>query len=342
MTVITGKQVENEGELLPNCKIIRIEGLEPGASKLATWQAYKKIKKVLLEEQPQIVHTHQAKAGFLGRWASYKAKIKTRIHTFHGHVFSGYFSALKSKVIQSIERYLAKISTHIIVISPSIEKDIVDTYKITTKQKTNLIRIGITPFKSSLQKTESREKHHLPKDQMICAFMGRLAPIKNPQMFLNLANNFRDNPNIHFLFVGDGPLKAPCDAFIKSHNLGHKITSIDWVHEIDDILTAVDTLVMTSLNEGTPLMALEAMQAGVPVLSTPVGGVVDIIENGKNGFLCKSEEEFIQTIHQIHSGQIDITTIKNNAKETIAQAFSEKQFYQNTLNLYQATSNSNT
>lgn len=335
MVVITGQEIENEGELKPNCTIIQINGLEPGSSKKQTWIAYRQIKKILLSEKPDIVHTHQAKAGFLGRVAAYRTKVKVRIHTFHGHVFRGYFSSFKSKAIQTIEKYLAKITTHIIVISKSIEKDIVETYKITTQEKTHLINIGISAFHPTSTNIETNKtKYKLPQNKRIYAFIGRLAPIKNPQLFLAIAKDLAKNTHLHFLLVGNGPLKSECDEFIKKNQLEDNMTSLNWVHDIDNLLTTIDGLIMTSLNEGTPLMALEAMQANVPVLSTPVGGVVDIIQHFENGFLCKEKEDFIQIINQIQTNEIDLLKLKNKAKADIANKFSEKIFYQNTLNMY--------
>jgi len=271
------------------------------------------IIKAINEFQPDIVHTHAAKAGALGRFACLftKKKPKVILHTYHGNVFDGYFSPLKTKIFLFIERSLAKISNGIVSISNLQKQELVQKYAIADDKKINVIPLGFELDKFQQQITEKRIKARtefcVEDDTVLLVITGRLTEIKNHILFLEIIANCKKLTSVKFksLLVGNGELY---DA-LKSHaqNLGLRVAETSttdgdydvlftsWRRDIDYINAGADIAVLTSNNEGTPVSIIEAMAASKAVITTKVGGVEDFIENGVNGVVSNSDmEEFSQ------------------------------------------------
>lgn len=294
--LICGRPAENEGEITPyqrpGVEVIYLEGLSPDASLWRSFKAFIKFLNLLRKIKPDIIHSHQAKAGVFGRLAGFILRVPKRIHTYHGHVFYGYFRPLKTKFIICIEKFLAFLSTRSIAISPEVFQDITRKYKTCKPTKTSLVNVGIdTNLFLSLPSRDSAKKHfNLPSDKFIIGFIGRLVNIKNPLAFISLAKELVKAKNdFHFVLVGDGNLKEEILQKIKHEDLEKHFTILPWITNVEQILVALDLLVMTSLNEGTPLILMEAMVVGIPIASTAVGGVPYLIEHEKTGFIISNE-----------------------------------------------------
>lgn len=267
-------------------------------------QAYRFIAAYIRRWQPDIVHTHAAKAGALGRlaarWAGKRPKLI--VHTYHGNVFDGYFSPLKTKIILFLERYLCRISDVIIAISETQKKDLVEKYKIAPAEKIKVVRLGfdLSKFTAGMDQKRNifRQEFGLSDDTIIITSTGRLAPIKNPLLLIDaMAILVRKYPSfpLKLFFVGDGELLEACQKAAISSGLIYCMSGGDartaqvvftsWRKDIDVVNAGSDIVALSSINEGTPVSIIEAMASGKAVVATNVGGVADVIENTVSGLL---------------------------------------------------------
>src|SRR5690554_391579 len=301
-TLIGGVPDEGEKDSL---HILEEYGVEPivipdiqrSLSFTSDYKAYKKIKRILQEIQPDIVHTHASKAGFLGRAAAISLKIPVIVHTFHGHVFHSYFGNAKTQVFKQIERYLAKRSTGIIAISDLQKNELSAIHKIAPVDKVQVIPLGFDLKKFAENKEERRAQvraqYKIQENEVAIAIVGRLAPVKDHAYFLNVIEVLLQKTEvpIRVFIVGDGSEKAQIQQRVDEINAlnPNVIIMTSWILDIASFDQGMDIICLTSKNEGTPVSIIEAQAAGLPVVSTDVGGVRDILEDGKAGFVIKRE-----------------------------------------------------
>ncbi len=257
--------------------------------------AYLKIKEIIREFKPDIVHTHASKAGALGRKAAYACNVPVVIHTFHGHVFHSYFGKLKTYLYKKIERNLAKKSTGIIAISEQQKIELSEIHNICPKDKIKVIPLGfdLDKFRVNLDsnRIETRKKYNLTEDIVAIAIVGRLAPIKNHQLFMDVARNIlaKGNKSVRFFIVGDGELNLEISTVAKEINkqYGEKIVLTSWIKDVNQFNAGMDVICLTSNNEGTPVSLIEAQASNIPIVTTNVGGVRDIVVEGETGFIVQ-------------------------------------------------------
>ena len=269
--------------------------------------AYFKIKKIIQEFKPDIVHTHASKSGAIGRLAAKSCNVPLIVHTFHGHVFHSYFNSFMSKIIVRFERFFAKKTDAIIAISDSQRQELIEVYKIAPAEKVFTIPLGFNLDKYSVdQETKGiifRNKYGFEKSELIVGIVGRLVPIKNHDMFLEVAAIVKEKTNqqVRFAIIGDGESRPGIEKkaaelgltysyYITSPKVKTDIVVTSWETEIDQALAGLDIVVLTSNNEGTPVSLIEAQSAYIPVVSTNVGGVEDIVIHGETGFITEVGE----------------------------------------------------
>ena len=250
-----------------------------------------KLWRLMRRWRPDVVHTHTAKAGFVGRWAAWLARVPVRVHTFHGHVFHGYFSPAKTRLFLWLERLTARLSTRLITISPGLRDEMAGTYRIAPAHKFEVVPLGLdlgafagTPRHSG----HFRRQFGIPPEAPLVGIVGRLVPIKNHELFLQMAARLARTPGLQgarFAIIGDGECRAEIEARATELGLGDHVLFTGWLADLRDAYSDMDTLVITSHNEGTPVSLIEALAAGVPVVSTAVGGVPDLLRGGAYGVL---------------------------------------------------------
>jgi glycosyltransferase involved in cell wall biosynthesis len=292
-----------EGEI-DSLHILQEYGVEPVLLRemkrtpgfLSDRAAYRELKRIIREFDPQIVHTHASKAGALGRRAAFKMKVPVVIHTFHGHVFHSYFGKIKTFLYKSIERSLAKRSSGIIAISELQKRELSDDHKICSKEHIQVVPLGfdLLRFKESREKYRSlaRAEFDISDHTVAVALIGRVVPVKNHQMFLDVVEQVSrkiDVP-VKFFIVGDGTEKKALEERIEKMKLPRHVQIImtSWILDIAKFNAGMDVICLTSLNEGTPVSLIEAQASGIPVVATDVGGVRDVVNDGKTGFVVPS------------------------------------------------------
>jgi glycosyltransferase involved in cell wall biosynthesis len=248
-----------------------------------------KLWRLMLTFRPDVVDTHTAKAGFLGRTAAWLARVPVRVHTFHGHVFHGYFSPRKTRAFLELERFTARLSDRLITLSPALKAELVDTYRIAPADKVEVIPLGLdlAPFAETLRHGgEFRTRFSISPDAPLVGIVGRLVPIKDHGLFLDMAARLRKTiPNAHFVIVGDGECRQTVEDRVGALGLRESVTFTGFLHDLKPVYSDMDVLVVASRNEGMPVSVIEALAAGVPVVSTAVGGVPDLLRGGDYGRL---------------------------------------------------------
>jgi glycosyltransferase involved in cell wall biosynthesis len=300
-----------------------------------------KLIRLIKREKPQIVHTHTAKAGTIGRIAALLSGVPFIYHTFHGHVFKGYFNSFITKLYIIIEKQLAKITTNIIVISETQRKDIVDKHKIANDLKTKVIPLGFdwklffepnNKFNFSL-----RNKYNIPPDKFLIAIVGRIVPIKDHGLFINIALKLikHNESKYHFVIIGDGELRTELELKIKKHNVSQYFTFTGWIELNANIYQEINLLLLTSKNEGTPVAIIEALVAGVPVIASNVGGVLDIMEDYNISHVIDSRDS-IEYENKIIQLQQDYKRIPEEVSESIKKKYSISRLVKDIEHLYLA------
>lgn len=276
--------------------------------------AYEKIKKIIEEYKPDVVHTHAAKAGVIGRLAAEACNVPVIVHTFHGHVFHSYFNKWKTNMFIQIERYLAKKSTGIVAISASQKHELADIYKICPPEKLQVIPLGLDLDKFQVNKESKRidfrKKYFIEDDEIAIGVIGRVVPIKNHALFVAAAKKLvaATTKKVRFIIIGDGDMRPQMEADFKAAEIDYtyfpdkakKATAIctSWLTAMDEVLAGLDIVALTSNNEGTPVSLIEAQAAGKPVVSTNVGGVADVVVDNQCGYITEpgNADEFAEKL----------------------------------------------
>lgn len=295
----------------------------------------------ILKFKPGIVHTHGLKSGILGRLAAYMVGTKCIFHSYHGHHFHSYFNTFLSKMVVSVERLMAKITTKIIAISPEQENEFVHIYKIAPAEKVKVIRLGIDDSvfgAANYYKREAfRQRYALQQSTIAVGIIGRVVPIKNHLLFAEIvANVLADKDNSQkaiFFVIGDGAERPHVEAWLtkagiawcnnSNFNPAARVIFTSWVQEVAEAVYGMDIVVLTSYNEGTPLSLIEAQYCGKPVVATDVGGVKDTFINDETGFLVSRQNAWAFT------KKLTLLIADNNLRTNMgiqAAAFATKNF----------------
>lgn len=293
--VVRGTPDTAEGDYLSGrrltSEVVTLGGLRRSIGVVSEIATLFRLVGTLRRLQPDIVHTHMAKAGVMGRLAAVIARVPIRIHTYHGHLLHGYFSPLVTRVFNSVERRLRRLTAHFFVVGEATRRDLVRERLITETSSTMIM-----PPARNLRvhdRAEARHRLGLPNDRVIVGFVGRLTAIKRPDRFLRLADSI---PDAAFVLVGNGPLRN----HVVAQALARKnVTVKDWVDDIALALSALDVVVLTSDNEGVPLSLIEAAVVGRPVVATAVGAVREIVDHGTTGYVVNDDEALIDAVRSL-------------------------------------------
>ncbi len=247
---------------------------------------------LMLRLKPDVVHTHKAKAGALGRMAALIARVPVRIHTFHGHVFSGYFGAQKTQAFLAIERMLARTTTKLVALSDGLVDELADVYRIAPRDKFAVVPLGLPlgPFVAARRRSGAiRQKLAIGDETRLIGIIGRMVPVKDHATFIAAAIDLAARHNdVAFVFIGGGEREA--EARQAAAPLGPRAHFLGWQRDLAPLYADLDVVALSSVNEGTPVTLIEAMAAAIPVASTAVGGVDDLLEKGARGELAPARD----------------------------------------------------
>jgi glycosyltransferase involved in cell wall biosynthesis len=268
-------------------KATRIEGLGKRVSLRGDIRAFLSLVKAIREFNPHIIHTHTAKAGFLGRLASLVSLQKSvRVHTFHGHLLHGYFGSFKRTLVVIAEKSLAFITQQLLAVGDRVRQDLLEA-GIGSKEKFGLMPPGLA-IGNLPSKNEALVFFGLNHERLQCAFIGRVTQIKRPDRFLDVVSEIKKrSTGLDFFIAGDGELLEACRERIIAENLPVKV--LGWQSNIEKVLSAADIVILTSDNEGTPLSLIQAGMAGLPAVSTNVGSVPEVVLDGVTGITTDLE-----------------------------------------------------
>lgn len=307
-------------------------------------EAYKRLKQIIKEYKPDIVHTHASKAGALGRKAAKSCGVPIIVHTFHGHVFHSYFGKVKTAVFKSIERNLARKSDAIVAISQIQKKELTEIHKICSPEKVTVVPLGfdLQQFhdKGISERDRIRKEYNINKDDVAIAIIGRLAPVKNHAFFLNVIHETlkRTTKSIKCFIVGDGPEREFIEGRVKDINekYNNRVNLTSWISDVASFNSGMDIICLTSKNEGTPVSLIEAQASGIPIITTEVGGVRDILIDGETGYVVPVNDEvlFTKILLELIEDENKRLKMSQNGWMFVEDKFHYRTLVKNMTNLY--------
>ena len=289
--LITGYCDSDEADYLEtvatDIKATRIAGLGRSVSVVSDVRAFFALVAMIKKIAPDVIHTHTAKAGVLGRLAAILGgRSAKRVHTFHGHLLHGYFSGWKVKLVIAIEKFLAKRTDVLVAVGNQVKTDLLAA-GIGKADQYRVFYPGIVePAKVS--KESARQQFDMTLGDIYVAYVGRMTAIKRPDRLLNTAAEIKArNLPVKFIVAGEGDLFEATKRDSERRDLPLKF--LGWRKDIGALFAASDIAILTSDNEGIPLTLIQAAQASLPIVATGVGSISDIVVHEVNGYLVDSE-----------------------------------------------------
>jgi glycosyltransferase involved in cell wall biosynthesis len=251
-----------------------------------------RLARLIRERRPHILHTHTAKAGAVGRVAARlagDARPPIVVHTFHGHVLHGYFGPAKAEAFRRVEQALARDTTRLIAVSPEVRDDLVGL-GVAPREKFAVVRLGVELEQRTHAREEARAQFRrlfgVPEDRFVVGWIGRMTAVKRLPDVLATFRRLRDRGvEATLCLVGEGPDRDEVEALAQRLGIMRDCLFVGYQREVAPYYAFFDALLLPSANEGTPVVAIEALAAGLPVVATDVGGVGDVVEDGVDGFL---------------------------------------------------------
>ncbi len=289
--LVVGKTDPHEGDFLDlaaarGVDLVVLPDLGRAIRPLNDVRAVLQLYRLMRRERPEIVHTHTAKAGALGRIAALMARVPVVVHTYHGHVLSGYFHPLASLFFRGVERTLAHATDALLTVSESVKEDLV-RLGVAPPGRMRVLPLGLDlqPLAGSLPRGTLRREANWSSDSRVVGIVGRLVAIKDVDTFIDAAALLASRTtDIRFAVVGDGEERTRLEARAVAI-LGDRIHFFGWRKDTAAVFGDLDMVVNTSLNEGTPVALIEALAAGRPVVASAVGGTPDLLDGGRFGTL---------------------------------------------------------
>ena len=270
----------------------RIDELHRDISPVRDVIAALRLARLIRRERPQILHTHTAKAGAVGRLAALLAggaRPPIVVHTFHGHVLRGYFDPARTAGFRLLERLLARTSTALVAVSPQVRDDLV-AHGVAPRARFAVVRLGIELADRVTAgeglREETRRVLGIAPERFVVGWIGRMTGVKRTEDVLVAFRELRDaGVDACLCMIGDGPDRGAVEQ--RAHDLGvmRDTLFLGYQEDVARFYAAVDAVILPSINEGTPVTAIEALAAGRPVVATRVGGLPDVVRDGEDGFL---------------------------------------------------------
>lgn len=354
--LVFGAATPSEGNLedlvsARSCRFVKVPALERSIRPWHDAQAFSAVLRLIRAERPDIVHTHTAKAGVLGRLAAFgynttlgRGEKCLVVHTFHGHVLRGYFGRVGSAAARVSERALANLTDRIVTISSSQRDEIVNELHVAPAHKTVVLPLGLElgellndPLDCSL-----RAEWGYGSEDIVFGYVGRFVPIKNLFMLIRaFAAVVEQIPPAKLLLVGDGECRAAMEALATRLQLKNSVRFAGWRRDLARIYGAIDIVVLASSNEGTPVALIEAMASARPVVATQVGGVADLVRNGETGLLVRPDDlrGFAAAMVRLASAASERSAMGAAGRRDVAVRFDSSRLVTDLDNMYRTALN---
>jgi glycosyltransferase involved in cell wall biosynthesis len=286
--LVSGSSSKEEEEYLsqrtPKYQLIRMPVLQKKNNFRRDFQSFLQLRKIIQEKNIEVVHTHTSKAGVLGRLAASTVSPRPkRVHTFHGHLLTGYFSSIKTKLVYSVEKFFEYFTDAFIAMGSIVKSDLQEI-GLGKKIPFETFYPGL-PDKVMITRHEARVQLKLGENKIYILFVGRITAIKRPDRLLETIELVgQRHTNVHFLVAGDGDLMSETKQ--GALDLKLPVSFLGWRSDISRLIAASDIALLTSDNEAVPLTMIESSMAGLPLVATNVGSVSDVLIDGLNGYLA--------------------------------------------------------
>jgi glycosyltransferase involved in cell wall biosynthesis len=345
--LVTGRVGRGEvsAEQLPQrygADLASINAMGPEMNLRADVKAFSQMQGLIRRFRPDIVHTHTAKAGFIGRLAAV-CGVRPRpviVHTYHGHVLEDYFSPFTSLAYRQAERLLSHVSDALIGVSQQTVDDLT-RLGVAPRSKFRTIPIGLDldPF---LEISPSAGGHFrrevgLTTEEVLVTFVGRLVPIKRVDLALKAVAQARSKgAPIRLAIVGDGRLRPDLERLATALGIEASVNFVGYRVEISEIAAATDVALLTSTSEGTPVWLIEAAAAGRPAIATAVGGVLDVVGDGCGFSVAPGDEEGLaDALKQLTGDPESRRVLGANARRHVKERFSMQRLLEDIDSLYE-------
>jgi glycosyltransferase involved in cell wall biosynthesis len=280
------QQIENA--VKRGVKVIPIPSLVRRIDPVQDLRSFFSLWRLMIQERPDIVHTHTSKAGILGRLAAKMASVPTIVHTPHGHVFYGHFGAISSRFFLLLERLFACITDCLVALTEEERKDYIKL-SIIDPENVFTIHSGVKIDRFLSARVDVEEKKRTlglnPKAPVV-GTVGWLLSIKGPMNLLKaMGRVWQERPEVELVYVGKGELQEALETRAFQMGVFEKVKFLGWRDDIEEILPILDLFVLPSLNEGMGRVLVEAMAAGRPIVATKVGGIPDLVKHKETGLL---------------------------------------------------------
>jgi glycosyltransferase involved in cell wall biosynthesis len=256
-------------------------------------KSIRRLTSIIRAERPHILHTHTAKAGALARAAALvagNARPPIIVHTFHGHVLKGYFGPRRTEFFRQVERALARQSDVLIAVSPEVRDELVQ-HGIAPSEKFTIIRLGIPLDERLADETaelDYRRLYGIPPDSFVVGWVGRMTGVKDTGAVLEIVRATRERGvDAVLCMVGDGPDRERLEQLAHDLGIARSTYFVGYQTDVSGYYRLFDAFLLPSVNEGTPVSAIEALASGTPVVATRVGGIPDVVRDGVDGYLVE-------------------------------------------------------
>jgi len=301
------------------------------------WQLFSLFRR----ERPNIVHTHTAKAGTLGRVAAVLAGVPVVIHTYHGHVLGGdYFAPWKTQMFAEIERQLGRLSNRLVVLTHRQAEEMALELGVASRDRFAVVPLGLElkrflEVEREAQRPGARAELGVAEDEITLGIVGRMVPIKNHELFLDVVADFaaQSARRVRALVVGSGEREGELRAYADSIGIGDQVTWLGWRQDLPHLYPAIDVLLLTSHDEGTPVAVIEALVCGTPVVARDVGGVAEMLAEAGSGTVVAREAHIATWVDATRAGS-SAPPASRAGREAIARRFSVQRLADDLASLY--------
>jgi glycosyltransferase involved in cell wall biosynthesis len=273
--------------------VVSVPEMEREVAPLLDARSAGRLATIIRELRPHVLHTHTAKAGAIARAAAVlagDARPPIVVHTFHGHVLKGYFGPARTAFFRHVERTLARGSDVLVAVSPEVRDDLVEL-GVAPREKFTVVRLGI-PLEERLGDAtvdlDYRALYGIPRDAFVVGWVGRMTGVKDAGAVLEIVRATRDlGVEAVACLVGDGPDREALEQQAFDLGIARHTYFVGYQPDVAGYYRLFDVFVLPSVNEGTPVSAIEALASGTPVVANRVGGVPDVVRHGVDGFLVE-------------------------------------------------------